>query len=240
MVHPLPTSFPLTFYTKTLLTDITTRPLLPRAVPTETERIPNEIYPEYISPYLSLLPQEQMNLDLAKQVKEYRPLDNYHLHNDIGDKVLYLVTNLETPVPRHRHWALQWRLEPKRFFADTHPAVRVLETTQSTNDFESPFLINAGPRTTSATRGEGLAVFPIARLTLEQRQELEQIAWNVGVVRPDGEFNCQNWAAAVLAVAVARGMLEEGIVLRVLNEALKDKPTGFLLTVPLADAPDEA
>ncbi|GLB42021.1 hypothetical protein LshimejAT787_1100360 [Lyophyllum shimeji] len=154
----------------------------------------------------------------------------------IGDKVLYLVTHIDTPIPRHRHWALQWRLERKRCFADTHPAVRVLETTTSVNNYESPFLINPGPRTTSATPEGNLAVFPVAKLTLEQRKELEQIAWNVGVVRPDGEFNCQNWAAAVLAVAVARGMLKEVAVLEVLNEALKDQPSGYLPAVPLADA----
>ncbi|KAF8068732.1 hypothetical protein FPV67DRAFT_1087339 [Lyophyllum atratum] len=174
-----------------------------------------------------------MNIDLAMRDKEYPPLDNCHLHNDIGDKVLYLVTFLDAPVPRHRHWALQWPLERKPLFADTHPAVRVLETIQSTRDYESPFLINAGPRTTSATPEGGQAVFPIASLTLLQRQELEQIAWNVGVVKPDGEFNCQNWAAAVLAVAAARGILEEENVRRILIEALKDKPNGSLPAVPL-------
>ncbi|KAG5650907.1 hypothetical protein H0H81_010581 [Sphagnurus paluster] len=227
MSRPFPTSFPLIVYPETLLKDITTRPLLPRALPTENERLPENIHPEYISPYLSLLPQEQMNIDLAKRDDEYRPADNHHMHNDTGDRMLYLATHLDTPVPRHRHWALQWRLEPKKIFASTNPALRVLETATSTNNYEAPFLINIGPRTTSATPSGRQAVFPITVLTLEQRQELEQIAWNVGVVRPDGEFNCQNWAAAVLGVAIARGILEEDLVMRTLSEALKDEPSGL-------------
>ena len=38
---------------------------------------------------------------------------------------------------------------------------------------------------------------------------LEAIAWKIGLVQPDGEFNCQSWAAAVLAVVAARGLIED-------------------------------
>jgi len=52
-----------------------------------------------------------------------------------------------------------------------------------------------------------LVILLVGTLTLAQRRELEVIAWNVDVVQPDGEFNCQNWAAAVLGVAAARESL---------------------------------
>lgn len=60
---------------------------------------------------------------------------------------------------------------------------------------------------------------------------MESIAWNVGVVQPDGEFNCQNWAAAVLAVAAARGLIEErrGVCRDLLINALKDDPASSKL-----------
>lgn len=42
------------------------------------------------------------------------------------------------------------------------------------------------------------------------RRALEAtIAWKIGLVQPDGEFNCQSWAAAVLAVVAARGLIED-------------------------------
>ena len=42
-----------------------------------------------------------------------------------------------------------------------------------------------------------------------QRRALEAIAWKIGLVQPDGEFNCQSWAAAVLVVVAARELIED-------------------------------
>lgn len=76
-----------------------------------------------------------------------------------------------------------------------------------------------------------LVILPVGTLSLAQRRELEAIAWNVGVVEPDGEFNCQNWAAAVLAVAAARGLIEERVCHDLLSNALKDDPASSKLSL---------
>ena len=70
----------------------------------------------------------------------------------------------------------------------------------------------------------------IGTLSLRQRRELESIAWNVGIVRPDGEFNCQNWIAAVLSVAAARDLISAVTVHAIVKEALEHDATADVLT----------
>ena len=63
-----------------------------------------------------------------------------------------------------------------------------------------------------------------------QRRALEAIAWNISVVQPDGEFNRQNWTAAVLAMAAASGLIEERVCRDLLIDALKDDPASSKLS----------
>ena len=73
-------------------------------------------------------------------------------------------------------------------------------------------------------------IMNIGTLSLRQRRELESIAWNVGIVRPDGEFNCQNWIAAVLSVATARDLISAVTVHAIVKEALEHDATADVLT----------
>jgi hypothetical protein len=97
-------------------------------------------------------------------------------------------------------------------------------------------LINWGPRTaeSSVQPQSGLSVFKIGTLTLQQRRTLEAIAWNIGVTDPDGEFNCQNWVAAVLNAAVLRGLFTAAEVGNALKLALQEDLGGkFIWMVQL-------
>jgi len=80
-------------------------------------------------------------------------------------------------------------------------------------------------RTEYSIRVDGMVFVPVSskKLSYAQRQELEGISWNIGVPE-EGQCAQQSWLACVLAVAVARGILEEEDVLRVLNEAVKSEP----------------
>jgi len=79
--------------------------------------------------------------------------------------------------------------------------------------------------TYQSLRVDGMVFMPMSskKLSYAQRQELEGILWNIGVLE---EEQCaqQSWVACILAVAVARGALEEEDVIRVLNEAVKSEP----------------
>ena len=94
------------------------------------------------------------------------------------------------------------------------------------------FLINYGPLTNSSSlaRKTKHAIMNIGTLSLRQRRDLESIAWNVGIVRPHGEFSCQNWIAAVLSVAAARDFISAVTVHAIVKETLEHDATADILT----------
>ena len=85
-------------------------------------------------------------------------------------------------------------------------ALRFLELLENISGSfgDAKYLINyALTNSNSLARKTKPEIMNIGTLSLRQRRELESIAWNVVIVRPDGEFNRQNWIAAVLSVAAA-------------------------------------
>ena len=66
----------------------------------------------------------------------------------------------------------------------------------------------------------------LGELTLAQRRELLEIAWNTPPMKPNNDYNCQNWVLDVLGIAVARGKcgLNEGKVKQVIEQAMKHAP----------------
>ena len=56
-------------------------------------------------------------------------------------------------------------------------------------------------------------------MSLPQRKGLEAIAGTEPVMRPDGEWNCQDWVLSVLGKAVQRNLLLPGQVSKVVQDA---------------------
>lgn len=218
-------TLPPGIYADTLLPDIESRNDL---LPDGTDNIGPYPWPRRFSPYpnLSLLPLAALQLDRSVEDGETRPVDmgTFYTDQDV-DKTIYLVTLMTGTTPRDRHWAIRWQVEHRIRY---EPALRCLEIIENFLINPHSYLINFGPLTTlhNLSPYAEFAIFPLQTLSLAQRSELEKISWNVGVAPPDGEFNCQNWVAAVLGVAVLRGLLDETTVRDVLENALEELPVG--------------
>ncbi|KAG5647296.1 hypothetical protein DXG03_000833 [Asterophora parasitica] len=211
-------NLPLKIYGETLLDGVTVRrELLPQ--PNGSTTHPSHSWPRSerpfsSEPYLSHLPTEKLNIDKAIADGTVRPIDNAFScpEKDIG-KAIYLV------------WTVFSRSTPP------YQSARSIELKSgevpNKVGYYIGYLINYGPYTSvdRVTTPAGVLVFELGRLTLAERRTLEAIAWNVGVVEPNGDFNCQNWLAALLSVAVARGLFAEDRVRVVIESALReDKP----------------
>ena len=112
-------------------------------------------------------------------------------------------------------------------------ALRLLELLENLSGSfgDAKYLINyALTNSNSLARKTKPEIMNIGTLSLLQRRELESIAWNVGIVRPDGEFNRQNWIAAVLSVAAARDLISAVTVHAIVKETLEHDATADVLT----------
>lgn len=61
--------------------------------------------------------------------------------------------------------------------------------------------------------------FELGEVGKTERGLLEEMAREVDVMEPDGEWNCQDWVREVLRRAVGKGVLEGVVCERVLREA---------------------
>jgi len=239
----LPTSFPLPYYpAETCLEGITRLPSFSLFQEQPIYRFPGQVAP--LEAYLSHLPPERLGLDKASRDGFHRPKDHASVHpdNPDTDRTLYMGTELQSIdggprlAVKDRRWSLVWILPNKRVGGSAAMRAINLEPSGSGPD---KYYINVGPvtradyittllsesRTQHSVRVSGVVFMPISskKLSYAQRQELEGISWNIGVI--DGDQRApQTWLSCVLAVAVARGLLEEEDVLRVLNEAVKSEP----------------
>lgn len=241
----LPTNFPVPCYaSETCLDTITTLPSSSLRPKQPKWRFPGAVAP--LEPYLSHLPPERLGLERASQDGLLRPRDYGSTHPDDPDvdKTLYIGIELEAldggprPTEKERRWGLAWIVPDQRVAHNV--CVRLL-TLQPSAPRPHNYYINYGPQThadfaetllsRSGTfvRVNNIAFLPVSTkmLDIAQRQELEGIAWNVGVLDRDG-YNSQNWVACVMAVAVARGILDEEDVRTALSEAVKTKSPGKL------------
>ncbi|THV07065.1 hypothetical protein K435DRAFT_788838 [Dendrothele bispora CBS 962.96] len=146
---------------------------------------------------------------------EIRISDLDHIfYDDAPTQSVYLVVHTEHGNPRERHWAIRWLVYNSR---TQQIAARCLEVLANYNRTR---LINWGPFTNaSRLYPSPIAVYDLGSFTASQRQELEKIGWNIPVPAPDGYYNCQNWVAAFLGVAVARGLIRQSVVVNALQWA---------------------
>ncbi|KAF9070694.1 hypothetical protein BDP27DRAFT_583250 [Rhodocollybia butyracea] len=175
------------------------------------------------APFWSLLEPKYLGLDPLPDV---RPVETSHLYSDDGQiKELWLVVyNDDHSLPaRHRHWGIRWAVN--RRYPRTHDkypqAARCLEVE---TDLQKTHLVNWGPLTTlhKFVTTSSIAVFSLGKYTRQQRVYLEAISWHLPIqYPPDGVFNCQNWCAALLGIAVACDMIKVEVVRDVLQQALQ-------------------
>jgi len=241
--HKLPRSLPVSYFAAETCVDAITT--LPSLCPQQPKwRFPGAVAP--LERYLSHLPPDRLGLERASQDGLHRMPDHASTHPDDPDveRTLYLAIELEDlyggphPTERERQWGLAWVVPDKRVSRSV--CMRVL-TVEPSGPGPRPdnYCINYGPHTradfvVTIVSGTGTFVrvnnvgfIPVStkKVNFARRQELEDIAWNVGVLDRDG-FNSQNWVACVMAVAVARGVLEEADVWTSLSEAVKAKSSG--------------
>jgi len=170
----------------------------------------------------SLLEFKQLGVALAEDDCEARVTDNssFYLEED-ENQAVYLVVQIDTHIkePRARHWGIRWvtnHVSPNR-----DPAARCLEII---TDIDCRHLINWGPHThpSQYRTSNQIATFKLGDFTKAERQMMEAIAWQIPVqLPPDGEYNCQNWAAAFFSIAVGYRLLELDDVNRIMGQALQ-------------------
>lgn len=226
------TDQPLTIYPGKILPDIVTRnDLLPKPngdasnPPFSWPRVGTRLFS--YEPYLSLLEPHLLNIEKAVNDGNIRPIDSGYMCPDADiEKEIYLIVQKSDGdiAPRDRHWAVRWTVFSRGSApTQSHRNIEIKsgEGTGLAGE-KSKYLINYGPWTSAEHVDSplGMLAVPLGALTLEQRRILEAISWNVGVESPNGDFNCQNWLAAVLSVAVAKGIFAEDSVRTAINRAL--------------------
>jgi len=234
-IRPLPTSFPLPYYApETCLDEITILPSSSLRPDPPKYRFPPSVAP--LDRYLSHLPPERLGLEKAAR-DGHKRVKNYAATNpddpDV-ERTLYIGIRHDTFIGRKLQveemaWALVWTLSATRVAARaclSHMGAVPSDTSPS-------YVINYGPCTRAdsiltllsrdgdSIQCDGVVFVPVSsrKLSFAQRRELEDISWNVGVLDRE-HYTTQNWVTCVLAVAVARGILEEDDVRKAINEAL--------------------
>jgi len=244
IAHPLPTWLPLPHYAaETCLDTITSLPVFSLRPEPSKYRFPGLVAPFDL--YLSHLPPDRLGLDRASQDGLARAKDSAITHPDDPDidRILYMGIELDAidlgprPAVGERRWSLLWTLPAKKV-AD-NASVRLLALDPS-GPRPDNYYINYGPITRvdyvvtafsgseMCIRVDGVAFIRVSdkKLTFAQRQELEGIAWNIGVLDRQADYGPHNWVVCLMSVAMARGVLDEDDVRRTLTEAVKTNSPG--------------
>ena len=149
-------------------------------------------------------------------------------------KPVFLVITPNPKGPRARHLSIQWRMpdyvdETKGVCTASALAYvlalfenpRILTAQQKKDNAQiltnwGPIVFQHGADYDSPDKHVG---FYLGTLTRAQRCELLSIAWNVPPMRPNNDYNCQNWILDVLGIAVARG--KSGITADTVRNAME-------------------
>jgi hypothetical protein len=119
-----------------------------------------------------------------------------------GSRVVHIVVSgypaPTRPLPRERSWALCW--------SPSNGVVRILGTVRATPDREGSY-VYLGPITQTYDFSRDCRLVPVASMGRGKRAALERIASSVGVMRPNGWWNGQNWVVEVLKMAVEQDLI---------------------------------
>jgi hypothetical protein len=118
-----------------------------------------------------------------------------------GGQVVHIVVSgypaPARPLPRERTWALCW--------SPANGVVRILGTVRAAPEKES--YVYWGPVTQAYDFSRECRLIPVANLGRGKRAALERVANSVGVMRPNGWWNGQNWVVEVLKRAVEHDLI---------------------------------
>ncbi|RPD52171.1 hypothetical protein L227DRAFT_515239 [Lentinus tigrinus ALCF2SS1-6] len=138
------------------------------------------------------------------------PIDNSHLARDTNvDREVVILVYPPRPgrsrSPRDLHWSLSWRVEGGGW---KHLHVVVEETPYDAH--LKMRYVYWGPVTKTvgdATRGARYA--SLGYMSRASRQRIEALAWGIGVAKPNGEWNCQNWVVDLLCKICQDGLIDQ-------------------------------
>jgi hypothetical protein len=128
-----------------------------------------------------------------------------------GARVVHIVVSgypaPTRPLPRERTWALCW--------SPSNGVVRILGTVCSSSittpsekeKEDGSGYVYWGPITQAHDFSRECRLVPVASLGRGKRAALERIANGVGVMRPNGWWNGQNWVVEVLKRAVEHDLI---------------------------------
>ena len=153
------------------------------------------------------------------------PINMDWQHPDLNDAPhpVFLLVHPPPPAqprcsPRDLHWALAWQprydSSASTPFGFTRGPWRRIELDTydvRTDPAPQPRYVFWGARTASAdpdpTHDAGVARIPLVRLVCAQRRRVEELAWEVPVMVPDGVWNGQDWIRALLECMVVEGLV---------------------------------
>ncbi|KAJ8521933.1 hypothetical protein ONZ45_g1456 [Pleurotus djamor] len=107
------------------------------------------------------------------------------------------------PTSRDSHWMFAWdlaqtgsgQIAQRRCHLVQEPGFDHLTSWGAITD-----AVNINEKSTKV-------VISIKNMTLAQRQAFERIANAAGVVKPNGQWNCQDWCKSILTQATAQGLV---------------------------------
>ncbi|KAI0777399.1 hypothetical protein BD413DRAFT_601835 [Trametes elegans] len=136
------------------------------------------------------------------------PIDNARLAPD-PDTILKLAES-----PRDLHWSLSWRVG-----AGAWRHVHIDRHNDPSAPRPQPRYVYWGAQTKIGGSATSQAQkILVGSMDLRARRAIENIAWTVPVMQPDGIWNCQNWINALLLKLLEGRVINQRTWEGVLNE----------------------
>ncbi|EIM80990.1 uncharacterized protein STEHIDRAFT_161997 [Stereum hirsutum FP-91666 SS1] len=124
---------------------------------------------------------------------------------------------------KDNHWALYWPVHPPTAWSQSRRIIRRIHVQHDPGrdhlTFWGPLTVIEEESAEEVERSTRMRRFEMGEVGKMERVLLEEIAREVDVMEPDGEWNCQDWVREVLRRAVEKGVLEGVVCERVLREA---------------------
>ncbi|KAI0707568.1 hypothetical protein C8T65DRAFT_808940 [Cerioporus squamosus] len=127
------------------------------------------------------------------------PISNGHLARDTNvDREVVVMVFPPIPglirTPRDAHWSLSWRVDAGGW---KHLHVVTLDTSYDPRLRKR--YVYWGPETKTVGEAKrGAQHVSLGYMSPAVRRRIEALAWTVGVAKPNGDWNCQNWIIDLL------------------------------------------
>ena len=199
-------------------------------------------------PYKSLIAPEDMGVTKGRDDRHLDWATSPKGKDSNKSKPVFLVLAQNSNEIRGRHWSIQWRMQDiVDDYTDKDTKLKMCKAVALAYVaaiYENPrlkkegkILANWGPIVLDQDSNYDKVHIGLllGEMTLAQRTELLEIVWNTPPMKPNNDYNCQNWVLDVLGIAVARGKcgLNEGKVKQVIEQAMTLKPESKCGTVDM-------